>query len=295
MTRRTNWWTYFYGHYGNLAVDANFERCLKVMRSYRRHRKLDLDYKRLEIEFKQGERTYCRLYSLMQAQCAERAGRPRWGDKSLNTERYADTVFECFPDARIVHVVRDPRDRYASALKRWQSHRGGVGSATAEWLTSIKLGERNEAAHPGRYRMLAYEELVRDPDQTLRSLSSFLNEQYDPQMLAMSAESDFRDAGGNSSFGRYAAGEISPRSVGRFRNVLSGRQVTFMQRVAGRKMEQYGYEPVAVEMSAIDRLGYRVLTLPVNMAKMLLWRLRERAYDVVGRSPAAHTLLQERA
>jgi hypothetical protein len=36
MTRRTNLWTHFYGQYGDLADDANLDRCLDMMMRYRR-------------------------------------------------------------------------------------------------------------------------------------------------------------------------------------------------------------------------------------------------------------------
>ena len=140
MSRRTNWWTFFYDRFGDLGDDANLDRCLATMRRYRRHRRLDPDWDRLRADFVRGERGYARLFALMEEQHAARLGRPRWGDKSLHTERYADRVFEHFPNARIIHMVRDPRDRYASVLKRWKKVRGGAGASTAAWIASIRLG-----------------------------------------------------------------------------------------------------------------------------------------------------------
>jgi hypothetical protein len=294
MTRRTNWWTFFYGRYGDLARDENLDRILTDMGRYRRHRKLQLDFDRLRSDFVAGERSYCRLFAVMQAHHAERVGRPRWGDKSLHTERYAETVFGCFPEARIIHIIRDPRDRYASVLKRWRSKRGGVGSATAAWLASFELAAANRERYPDRYRVLEYETLVREPEGTMRSLCDFIDEPYEPAMLQMTGANEFRESGGNSSYGKFAAGEISPRSVGRFRGVLSDRQIAFVQHTASRQMAVHGYELVPLEMSGADRLRYSALTVPANGAKMALWRLRERFYDLTGRAPPSDTLLDER-
>jgi hypothetical protein len=291
MTRRTNWWTYFDGRFGDLSRDDALARILDEMRRYRRHRKLELDFERLEGDFRAGERSYCRLFDLMESQHAEGVGRPRWGDKSLHTERYADRVYECFPEARIIHMIRDPRDRYASVLKRWHSQRGGVGSATAAWLASVKLAAANRERYPHRYLVLEYEALVRDPEGSMRSVCEFIGEPYEPSMLQMRGAGEFRETGGNSSYGTFAAGEISPRSVGRFRNVLSDRQVAFVQRTAGPKMALHGYEPVTLQMSTGDRIRYGALTVPANSAKMALWRLRERFYDLTGRAPPTDTLL----
>lgn len=294
MTRRTNWWTFFYGNFGDLAEDRNLDRCLGTMMRYRRHLKLQPDAERLRREFVAGERSYCRLFALLQAQQAERAGKRRWGDKSLNTERYAETVFGCFPNARIVHLIRDPRDRYASALKRWSTNRGGVGSATAAWIGSMALGERNEQAFPDRYRVLRYETLVEEPQATLRGLCDFIGEAYEPGMLQMDGAADFRDSGGNSSFGRFAAGQISTQSVGRYRSVLNESQIAFIQGRAGEPMTGHGYELAEVRLSGARRLRYDLLDAPLNVGTMLAWRAREAVFDRTGRRPSAHTILAER-
>jgi hypothetical protein len=295
MTRRTNWWTYFDGRFGDLGQEDALRRILGEMRQYRRHRKLEPDFQRLEAEFRAGERSYCRLFDLLESQHAERVGRPRWGDKSLHTERYADRVYECFPEARIIHMLRDPRDRYASAVKRWKSKRGGVGSATAAWLASVELGRRNVERYPGRYRFLQYEHLVHDPEGELRAICEFIGEPYDPAMLGMAGASDFRDAGGNSSFGRFSVGEISPKSIGRFRQVLSPREIAFVQRTAGDEMRALGYEEADTRLDGSDRLAYALGTVPVNAAKMALWRARERWYDLTGRAPSESTMVADQA
>ena len=41
MVRRTNVWRFFYRRYGDLAVDANLDRCLHDLVTYRRIAKLE--------------------------------------------------------------------------------------------------------------------------------------------------------------------------------------------------------------------------------------------------------------
>jgi hypothetical protein len=292
MTRRTNWWTFFYGRYGDLADDANLERCLATMMRYRRHRKLQPDIERLRREFKAGPRDYGRLFSMLESQHAERLGKPRWGDKSLHTERHAETVFRHFPDARILHMVRDPRDRYASVVKRWKDVRGGVGAATAMWLDSIALGERNVSRWPDRYRLVRYEDLASRPQESLRSICAFIGEPFERAMLAMGGAEDFRDQGGNSSYGEIPVGTISTKSIGRYHKVMRPGEIAFMERLAGRVMRAHGYSADGVDLAPADRLRFFALEVPQQLGIMAGWRLRERYYDLTGRSPSSHTLVE---
>ena len=292
MTRRTNLWTHFYGQYGDLGDDANLERCLDMMMRYRRIVKLRPDAERLRRGFRSGERTYGRLFALLCQQHAERLGKPRWGDKSLNTERYARPILEAYPDARILHMIRDPRDRFASSLTRWQRRRGGIGVGTAEWLASARLALRNARDHPDAYRPIRYESVVSAPEETTREVCAFIGEPFAPEMLSMRGAPELSDRGSNSSYGQRPPGTITTTSVGRYREVLSPRQVAYVQRLAGDLMEQFGYEPDPVPLPAIGWARFAVQTVPLETARLLAWRAREAVRDRRGRPVPAYRLVE---
>jgi hypothetical protein len=293
MTRRTYLWTYFYNRYGDLGQPDNFERCLAAMMRYKRLLVLKPDPDRIRREFRQGEPTYARLFALMEEHYAERAGKSRWGDKSLNTERYADPIFAAYPSASILHMIRDPRDRYASALTRWKVSRGGIGAATAMWLWSVELAQRNQERYPDRYKIVRYETLAARPEETLREICAFIGEEYVPDMLTLKGAETFRDKGGNSSYGRRATGVISTDSIGRFRRVLSKREIAFMQAYAGREMLAYGYEMEPIRFSLGDRALFAIGGWPLNMARMIAWRARESIQSRVGRTLPSYRIVTD--
>lgn len=293
MTRRTNMWTYFYNQYGDLSDPENFERCLKMMMQYKRLVVLQPDAERIRREFWQGEATYAHLFSLVEEHYAERLGKPRWGDKSLNVERYAKPIFEAYPEARILHMMRDPRDRYASVLTRWQYRRGGIGSGTAMWLSSVKLGKRNQQKYPEQYKVVRYETLAAKPQETLSEICAFLGEEYSPHMLTMQGAEKFRDDGGNSSYGQLTPGKISTKSIGRFRQVLSKPDIAFMQAFAEQEMLDYDYQPDPIQLSLNERFYYTVSNWPLNLAKLLGWRIRNTFYNQTGRSLPSYRIVSE--
>lgn len=291
MTRRTNLWRYFYNRYGDLGRPANLERCLASMMRYKRLQVLKPDPRRIRDEFGLGEPTYGRLISLLVAHHLERTGKPRWGDKSLNTEHYVEDVFKVFPDAKILHMVRDPRDRYASVRTRWGKRRGGVGVGIAMWLASVNLAWRNQQRYPSRYKIVRYETLAADPERSLRDICAFIGEEYTPAMLSMEGAGTFREKGGNSSYGPHQAEGISTRSIGRFRQVLSKQEIAVVQTCAAREMVASGYDLESIQLTPGERLRFYSYDWPANVAKMLAWYMLEVMKDQIGRTPSPHTIV----
>jgi hypothetical protein len=290
MTRRTNLWTHFYEQYGDLSVPRNLDRCLDMMTRYKRLVVLEPDPVRLRREFLAGEASYGRLFGLLEEQYAQRLGKPRWGDKSLNTERYADPIFTAYPGARVLHMVRDPRDRFSSSLVRWKTRRGGVGAGTAEWLSSVRLAERNQRRYPDRYRIVRYESLVGKPEEMLREICAFIGEEYTPEMLSMDGGGSFAEAS-NSSYGRRDPGIISTDSIGRFRDVLSPRQIASIQSLARGEMSSLGYELEPVPFSVTSRLRLLAADLPLEYGRVITWRTREWIRNRRGRPVPGYRLV----
>jgi hypothetical protein len=268
MVRRTNMWRYFHGRYGDLSNPTNLDRCLDDMIGFRRMRHLEPDRERIRREFLEGDPTYGRLFALFHVHNAERAGTRRWGDKSLHTEHYADRVFAEFPEARIVHMMRDPRDRYASVRKRWGRDESRVAGATGRWLQSTRAARRSAGAYPDGYLIVRYEDLAAHPEDVLRRVCTFVDLPYAPEMLSMSGVPEVRDRGGNSSYGAREAGTISTRSVGRYREVLPADEITFIERAARSEMAAFGYDPAVPDMSTRDRLRFSWWYMPRTALRM---------------------------
>lgn len=293
MTRRTNLWRYFYGRFGDLAEDRNLSRCLDVAQRYKRLAKLSVDWELLARDFRAGARTYPRLFELIERQYADRMGKPRWGDKSLLTERHAVDILAAYPGARIIHMIRDPRDRYASVQKRWGRRRGGVGMGAAQWAFSAALAERHQSRYPDSYRVVRYEDLVSDPVTTTRAVCDLIGEDYLPEMLSLTGDEDFRDQGANSSYGPRRAGVISADSIGRYPQVLSAQQIRYVQVALGGAMERFGYRPDAA--AGASPLRFWVTTFPLEASRAALWHGRDRLFEGIGRRIPAHRFVDRDA
>lgn len=291
MTRRTNLWTYFYNRYGDLSNKENLDRCLGLMAQYKRLRVINIDVERVRREFAKGEKSYRRLFSLIEGHFAEAQGKSRWGDKSLNTERFTDHIFKEFPNARIIHMMRDPRDRYASAKTRWADMKGRAGAGVAMWAESARLAERFQKLYPDRYMVVRYEDLTSDTERTLRKVCAFLGEQYSPDMLTMSGAPSHRNKGSNSSYGKREVGVISTDSIARYRQVLLPQDIKFIEDFNGRDMLKFGYSLDNLHFAFSEWIAYVFIDLPLNLIRMVGWSMKEGLRSIKGRNLPARRLV----
>jgi len=273
MVRRTNFWRWFHNRYGDLNDEENFELLLNNMLHYKRIQPLEPDGERIRREFWQGEPSYGRVFALFQEHNAERIGKTRWGDKSLHTEHYVEKVLSEFPDAKFIHMSRDPRDRYASVRKRFGKDTPRLGAATGRWLSSIRLANRNKKKYPDNYLIVRFEDLAANPEETARRVCDFIGESYLPEMLSMEGASAYRESGGNSSFEQIKPGAISTKPIGRYKKVLLSSEIAFIQLLAGKEMRELGYEKVPVDFKFAETVKFYLWILPFQAARMLGWMI----------------------
>lgn len=271
----SNMWTYFYGQYGDLSRRENFERCLHALLHYKHVRFLDPDPDRIRREFWQGPPTYARLFALFLIHYAEREGKPRWGAQTGLIERYAPHLFAAYPGLKVIHMVRDPRDRYEASLALWPEGKGRAGGATARWLYSMGLAERNQRRFPDHYKIVRFETLVAQPEATLREVCDFLDEQYTPAMLTMEGATKHRARLSQGKELKPGQSPVSTEYLGRFRQKVAGREIAFMQLHAGRKMRTYGYSLEPSHFSLQEWLSFIFIEWPNQLARLLAWQTVE--------------------
>ena len=92
------------------------------------------------------------------------------------------TLLEMFPDARFVHIVRDPLTVFPSTVNLWKSlyRQHGLQTPTFAGLEEhvfrtfnhlyAKLEEGKRRIAPGRFHELRYEDLLADPEGQMRLL-----------------------------------------------------------------------------------------------------------------------------
>jgi hypothetical protein len=274
LTRRTDLWPRFYGKFGSLDDDRNLGDCLRALEARKHIRSLGVDLQSLRADFVLGERSYPMLFALIHRRYAQRTGKGRWGDQSELIERYAGPIFAAYPAASFIHMVRDPRDRY-EAVRRKSARRGGVGAATARWLYSVSLAEDNSRQYPDRYLVVRYESMVMRPEETMREVCAFIDENFRWDMIQMAGVPRFSDP--KRATDPMGMSPLSPSYVGRFRGGLSPQNIDFIQRNCEPKMGAFDYPLEPVRFSWRERARSFAVDRMINSLWMMGWQMRIKA------------------
>ena len=274
MTRRSYMWTRIYNRYGDIGRSENFERCLNALLSRKDVRALQPDSERIRREFSQGEPTYGRLFALLHEHYAERLGKSRWGEQEAGIEQYADDVFAAYPAAKIIHMLRDPRNRYDEMLRTTppKVRVGRVGVNTADWLQSARVARHNQQSYPNHYLVLAYESLVTRPEDSLRKVCSFIGVDYVPAMLTLEGAVGFGEGNKPGTSAELETGVVEFRLDGS--QVVSPREVAFMQTLARKEMMERGYTEQKIQFSTSEALLYYGLDWPLGLMRVFMQRIR---------------------
>ena len=262
LVRRTGLWDHYFGRFGDLARPANLDRCLEAMGRDERVAALEPDRVRIRRELAEGPVTQARLFGLIQAHHAERSGKRRWGEQLGSIERFADPIFEAFPSARMIHMVRDPRARVGEAAGK-RRRLGSAGWETARWLRSAELARRNGTRYPDGYRVIRYEALAARPEATLREVCGFIGEDYLPAMGDVLAAMRFDGTGAGAG-----------RAGG-----LASSDVAFVDLVAADELPRLGYEPARPSLSPREQVAFVLVDRPLNRVAMTAWRTFGRGRD----------------
>lgn len=281
ITKRTDLWRYFYNRFGDLNQVENFERCLQAILRYKHIRPLHPDAERIRQEFWQGEPSYGRLFALIHQHHAEAIGKPRWGDQSESIEEYAAEIFAAYPQAKLIHLIRDPRDRLAASKAHWRHGHGKVGDSLARWLNSATLAERHLRLYPDRYRVIRYEDLVSRPEPVLANLCEFLGEEYTPAMLNIGhLRHPDEESGLSLPAEPYpGCGDFLSDFIGLYLQRLSRSEIAQMQILAGCGLQRWGYGQEKITFSPKDALAF-ALEFPLSLARLNGGRIWNRVRRV---------------
>ncbi|PAV24480.1 hypothetical protein CF392_16045 [Tamilnaduibacter salinus] len=214
--------------YGDLSNKSNFNRLMRDILAERpiQQWRLNLDLKdffdRVSPDFR-----YSNIVN--QLMVYRQGGRDgvSWGDKTPHYIGDAERLFELFPEARYIYIVRDGRDVALSLLKKEWGPSNTVSCAEYWARQNSHPAVQDRLDRGDSIYFLTYEDLLANPAETIRSLYEFLGESVDPDKLDALIE------------------ETQAANSFKWRQTMSPRQIRQFESLAGGVLQRFGYPVIS--------------------------------------------------
>lgn len=190
---------------------------------------------------------------------ARSKGKKHWGQKTPRLVRHLPLLADHFPQARFIHLVRDPR-AVVSSLIRSDVHRSTPWYGARRWVMDVQAGLAFEAEHPQQILRLGYEALVENPEPVVRQVMEFVGLDLAPgQLEAKSGVQEYSEFYANIH--ANLEGRITDRFTDQWRGHLKLEDVALIESLAAPLMDAVGYARETQQAPHLPRLraGWRRL------------------------------------
>jgi len=95
-----------------------------------------------------------------------------------------DRLLRLFPNAKLLYLMRDPRDVARSNIAMGWA--GNVWTGVDRWIEAVELWDRvkQKLEKDISYVEIKFEQLIASPEETLSSICNFMKIDYDPKMMS---------------------------------------------------------------------------------------------------------------
>jgi len=196
---------------------------------------------------------------------------------------YLEQIFEISPDAKIVNMVRDPRDILLSQKNKWRlrflGHRHiPLSESLRAWanyhpllvskLWNVAIKEAERFKRDNRVLTIRFEDLIDAPELTVKKVCDFAGIDYRPEMLEVPRV--------GSSFDRFDPewrGIDSSKKQRWKKGELNNAEIYICQCLNREKLLRYGYEIESVSPNPLV-LAWSFIILPFKIALAFLLNLK---------------------
>lgn len=202
-----------------------------------------------EFNFSKGLRCFYQLY-------AERHDKKKWGDKTPLYGQHLLEIQDILPEAHFIHIIRDGRDVSLSLRNVWFCPSHNADDLATYWVRLISE-TRRQAAQCRCYIEVLYEDLIFNPEDTLKKICSFIELDYSPLMknYRFFSEKRLREFSGRSAQNgvmdicvddflemfKRTTYEPDGSRVGVWRKEMSIEDQIVFRRTAGHLLSELGY------------------------------------------------------
>lgn len=210
----------------------------------------DYQKKELEKKYSSSDRTIKTLIQMLLEENSKMKNASIFGSKFPLHFYYTPILKKWWPDAKIIHVTRDPRAILASELNKGKKRKpnypiserysllydiGIIFYVLVQWAWSAKFHHYFDEIWSESYKLFKYEDMISNPEKKCRDLANFVNIEFEEKLLNIEVIGSSFNEGGPEKYG------FDETRIYRWKKVLSKRKTKLMNLLLSRQMKRMGY------------------------------------------------------
>jgi hypothetical protein len=197
----------------------------------------------------------------------------RWADCTPEHLLYLDRIKETIPEALVIHIIRDGRDVALSTAKlgyvrrMWWDNTPNVMVSGLYWDWMVRKGREAGRRLGSDYTEVRFEELVKEPRETLAKLSGFVAQELDYHQILKVGIGSVSEP--NTSFKDSKEG-FNP--LGRWKANYTPETLAVFEALVGDTLKDLGYPLATTDEKLLNRPDLkRMRTMYQTLFDCKLW------------------------
>lgn len=160
-------------------------------------------------------------------------GKQIWGDKSPNLEHYYDDIRMLMPNAKVINIVRDGRAAAYSMSTRSSRNLQLSAQFWANGVTEALVNQ--QIVGKDNYKIIRFEDLIVDPENTMKSVCEFLGLRFVPAILNP-------DEKGLEEKEKYVKSTFDASKIDKWKSQLTAKEIFKLEKIQGPILQKFGYD-----------------------------------------------------
>ena len=177
-------------------------------------------------------------------------GQYRIIEKSIENAEYALLLKKWFPDAKFIHVIRNPYSNLVSLRKfrvKSSGHYPLLDKAIKSFLVNYKFLFLNKSVISDDYLVLKYEDLLENPIEMAKTLAKFSGLEWDECLLT---PSNMGTPWKGNSTNNTNYDQISSKDMNKWHKEISLNEIKSVNRYLFFVFKQFNYQELKVNRGA---------------------------------------------
>ena len=210
--------------YGDLSHKENFADLVKDIFKERPVMQWDLNIDPYELFDQMNSYNFNTIVHKICMLRAEKNHTPSWGDKTPHYILDIDVLYELFPGAKFIYLVRDGRDVALSLLEKpWGPN--NIYACAVYWNKCYAQSSILENLQTQQNLFsLRYEDLLSDPSKYMKEIYCFLGEEDNINAM------------------EKLLPQVNDSNFNKWKHKMNPSQIKVFERIASKSLARFGYE-----------------------------------------------------